>query len=135
MRLPRNDQGHRISSADGILDLDRVPDGLLVRLVYRGRRDAPRFALALRLWELVNQHFTYRLILDLSRVERIDDDLVEELSWLAGSLRAHSGMLRLCGLPPGNHGALDRCRSEDCLLAYDDQREAIFSGRHPTRTR
>ena len=49
------------------LDVERGPDWLLVRIRNLDRAE-PETPLAEQLWALLEQHFTYRLVLELDEV-------------------------------------------------------------------
>ena len=66
----------RIQMGESILELKRGPDGLFVKLKRLGRRGPAQVPLASQIWGLLIQHFTYRLVLDLSQIDLLDSDLV-----------------------------------------------------------
>ena len=62
------------------LDVERGPDWLLVRVrnLDLAESDAP--PLAERLWQLLEQHFTYRLVLELDGVQVLNSHLIGQLA-------------------------------------------------------
>ena len=90
-------------------DVDRGPDWLLVRV--RKLKEDPVAAsqFAERLWELLQQHFTYRLILELDQVAMLSSSLIGQLIQLHKRIEEHDGVLRLCGLSSQNRSVLHAC--------------------------
>ena len=124
-----------LHACGAVLDVQRGPEGLFVRLKRPAAAGAAPGLLAEQLWDLLRQHFASRLVLDLSQIDRVDRQLVEQLFLLSRRLHDCHGMLRLCGLSPYNRELLRRCERSDELPFYSDQREAIFAGRRPTQPR
>lgn len=73
--------------------IDRGPNWLYVSV---GGDDAER--LADDLWRVAEDHFVYRLVLEMHRVESVDPALVAGIRRLRERLAEHGGALRLCGL-------------------------------------
>jgi anti-anti-sigma factor len=113
------------------LEVERGPDWLLVRVrnLDLAESDAP--PLAERLWRVLQQHFTYRLVLELNDVEALNSDLVGQLTKLYRRIEEHGGVMRLCGLSPHNRQVLHACRLDDRLLPYEDREEAVMGRTHP----
>ena len=86
------------------------------------------------LWQLLEQNFTHRLVLDLNEIAAVDSSLMGELTRLYKRIREHDGVLRLCGLSPRNRRALQASSLEDRLPAFGSREEAVMGGRdlcHP----
>ena len=98
------------------LDVERGPDWLLVRVrnLDLTQSDAP--PLAEHLWGLLQQHFTYRLVLEFDEVGVLDSRLIGQLIQLYRRIEEHDGVMRLCGLSPHNRQVLHTCRLDDRLL-------------------
>jgi anti-anti-sigma factor len=113
------------------LDVDRGPDWLLVRVRNLGSDavDPPR--LADQLWSLLQQHFTYRLVLELDQLLVLNSHLIGQLIDLYKRIRQHEGVLRLCGLSPYNRRVLHTCCLEDRLPAYESRVDAVTGGFDP----
>jgi anti-anti-sigma factor len=107
-------------------DVERGPDWLLVRVRNLDLADAEAPPLADRLWQLLQQHFTYRLVLELDQVEVLDSYMVGQLMEVYGRIAEHEGVMRLCGLSPYNRQVLHACRLDDRLLPYCDRQEAVM---------
>jgi anti-anti-sigma factor len=112
------------------LDIERGPDWLLVRVlnVELVESDAPE--LAERLWRLLEQHFTYRLVLELDGVRSLNSYLIGQLLDLYRRIQEHDGVMRLCGLSPYNCQVLHACRLDDQLLPYEDREAAVMGRPH-----
>jgi anti-anti-sigma factor len=113
------------------LDVERGPDWLLVRvrsLEFDGNEPPP---LAERLWSLLEQHFTRRLVLELDQIKVLNSRLIGQLIVLYKRIQQHDGVLRLCGLSPYNRRVLHSCCLDDRLPAYDNRVEAVMGGAGP----
>lgn len=107
------------------LDVERGPDWLFVRVRNLAPED-PDASLAERLRRLLQQHFTYRLVLELNEVEVLDSLLIGQLIQLYRWIEQHDGVMRLCGLSARNRQVLHACRLDDRLLPYGDRQEAVM---------
>ena len=110
------------------LEVDRGPDGLWVRIVGQTGRALDCPPLADSLWSLLERHFVYRMVLDVEEVDLSDCCLVDQLTDLYERISQHDGMLRLCGLTPGNREALDKCELKGRIPCYRDREEAVMGG-------
>ncbi len=116
-------------------DVDRGPDWLLVKLHVPGVLPEESPSLAEGLWELLQRHLTYRLVLELDDVELLNSYLIGQLLRLSGMIGRHDGVLRLCGLSSSNRQVLQTSRLDARLLSYDDRHEAVMAGRSPLQPR
>ena len=117
------------------LDVERGPDWLLVRVRNLDRVESDAPPLAERLWRLLQQHFTYRLVLELDGVQVLNSYLIGQLIQLYRQIEEHDGVMRLCGLSTYNRQVLHACRLDDRLLPYEDREEAVMGQPHPARPR
>jgi len=112
----------------------RGPDWLLGRV--RHWDAAEPSELVERLWRLMQQHFTYRLVLELDGVRAMDSGLIEQLAQLHRRIEKHDGVMRLCGVSPQNRQALLERQWDDRLPPYyGDVEEAVMGRPHPQRPR
>lgn len=111
------------------LDVQRGPDWLIVRVVTLDEESSA--SLGDQLWSLLERHMTYRLVLELDAVPRLDASLVAQLICLDRRIAEHGGMLRLCGLSPYNCKLLRAEGFDRRLPAYRDRQEAILGCRPP----
>ena len=79
----------------------------------------------------MEQHFTYRLMLELDQVVLLNSSLIGQLIQLHKRIREHDGILRLCGLSSQNRSVLHTCALDDRFRSYDSRVEAIMG--RPTR--
>ena len=115
-------------AAEWSLEVEREPDGLWVQVIgpASGTLDCP--SLADCLWSLLERHFAYRLVLDVEEINLSDRCLVDQLTDLYERISEHDGMLRLCGLSPGNRKALAKSQLKGRIPCYLDREEAVKSG-------
>ncbi len=117
------------ASASWKLEVDRGPDWLFVKVCvpkrYRGE-DPP---LADLVWEQLQQHFVYRLALELDDVPPMHSFLLGQLVALQRRILEHDGVMRVCGLSPMNRRALETCGLGHELPNYDDRNEAVMASR------
>ncbi len=112
-------------------DIDRGPDWLLVRPRRLEADPATPPMLADAIWGLAEEHFIYRIVLEMDQVKILDSHLIEQLLCLNKRLQEHDGMLRLCGLSAYNRRLLRGGALEDQFPAYDSRHEAVLGGCDP----
>ncbi len=117
------------------LDVDRGPDWLIVRIEKMGRDSSELPPLADHLWSILDQHFTYRLVLEMDRVSLLDSTLIGQLIELYRRIRQRNGTLRLCGLSAYNRRILYTCRLSERLQAFRDRHEAVMGNYRPPQPR
>ena len=88
------------------LDVERGPDSLLVRVTDLDPSAGDISDFAEHVWGLLQQHFTYRLVLELDEVDLLTSRLVGQLAELYERIERHDGLMRLCGLSPENRDVL-----------------------------
>jgi anti-anti-sigma factor len=116
-------------------DVERGPDWLLVRVRNPDLAESESSDFAERLWRLLQQHFTYRLVLELDEVRVLNSGLIGQLIQLYRRIAGHDGVMRLCGLSPENRRVLHAYRLDDQLPPYGDREEAVMGRPHPARPR
>jgi anti-anti-sigma factor len=112
------------------LDVERGPDWLLVRVRSIDLAELDESPLAERLWQVLEQHFTYRVVLELDEVEVLNSYLIGQLLDLYQRIEQHDGVMRLCGLSPTNRQVLHQCHLDQQFRPYGDRKEAVL-GRSP----
>ena len=107
------------------LDVERGPDWLLVKVrsLDGSSTDPP---LAVGIWEQLERHFTYRVVLELDQVQVLNSHLIGQLVRLYRLICDRDGVMRLCGLSPHNLDVLRTCRLQERFLAYRDREEAVM---------
>lgn len=109
---------------------DRGPDWLFVRL----RVDSDSYYtspnIADRVWSILQQHFVYRIVLEMDDVEVLSSHVIGQLVMLQKRVLQNGGALRLCGLSPSCREVLRLCRLITVLPAYESRSDAVMgSGR------
>jgi anti-anti-sigma regulatory factor len=117
------------------LDIQRGPNWLFVRVRDADDNVSEVPPLADQIRGLLEQHLSYRVVLELHEVERLDRGLIRQILLLDAWVREHGGLLRLCGLSPRNVKALRRTGLGDRFPAYQDRQEAVWGLRQPCQPR
>jgi anti-anti-sigma factor len=118
------------------MDVERGPGWLLMKLHDPGCPIEELPSLAEHIWSILDQHFTYRLVLELDDIPLLNSRLIGQLIELYRRIRDHDGVLRLCGLSAYNRQVLRTCRLDERLPAFEDRREAVLgSSAHPNLPR
>ena len=115
--------------------VDRGPDWLFVRLSTSPEHNGDYNNLADHLWNLLEQHFIYRLVLELDELVVLPSGLIGQLVLLHKRLHTHNGVLRLCGLSDVQRQALDACRLQNRFPHYNNREEAVWGRHRPTQPR
>ncbi len=108
------------------LSVERGPNWLWIKVAEPPGelREMPPLADGLRF--LLEEHFVYRLVLELEEVARLSGELIAELARLNRWIHARGGMLRLCGLSPRNRELLGLCWDDVRAPVYRDRLEAVL---------
>jgi anti-anti-sigma factor len=117
------------------LEVERGPGWLIVKICNPEIVGDESPSLAESLWSLLEQHFTYRLVLELDRIRLLNSYLIGQLIEVYRRIREQDGVLRLCGLSVYNRRVLRTCRLDDRLPIYDDRREAVLGSVQPRQPR
>jgi len=115
-------------------DVDRGPDWVFVRLHPGDGGMIDAISLAERMWSVLEQSFTYRLVLELDEVPIMQSYLIAQLVMLAKRIHVHGGLLRLCGLTTANQEVIRLCRLDGCLPHYGNRGDAVM-GHRPLQPR
>jgi len=122
--------------ADGWqIDVERGPDWVFIRLHPSADEGIEDFALAEKIWGVLEQSFTYRLVLELDLVEHLQSYLIAQLVLLSKRIHSHDGMLRLCGLSAENQRVLSVCRLDRCLPNFENRGDALMGEHRPLQPR
>ncbi|NLF08191.1 MAG: STAS domain-containing protein [Pirellulaceae bacterium] len=108
------------------LEVQRGPDLLVVRIKNFDPTEPDSSSLVDRIWNILEQHFTYRLVLEMDEVPLLNSDLIDQLIDLSWRIEKRDGVLRLCGLSPANLRVLRACRLDKRLPPYRDSQEAVM---------
>ncbi len=113
------------------LEVERGPGCLIVRLEPPQDPLHNWDGLAEHLWSLLEEQFTYRVVLDMQHVAMMNSTLIGQLIMLHKRVHAHSGMLRLCGLSEDSQQVLKACRMQDRFPSYANCEHAMLGRRSP----
>jgi len=111
------------------LDVDRGPDWLFVKVHVPKRSRGEDPPIADWIWELLEQHFIYRLALELDDVPLMHSYLLGQLVLLKKRTRGPRGGLRVCGLSAMNRRVLEMHGLSGQLPDYCDRNEAVMGSR------
>ncbi|HEY2882143.1 MAG TPA: hypothetical protein VGJ15_06905 [Pirellulales bacterium] len=117
------------------MDVDRGPDWVFVRLHPSPQIEAGGFSLAEQVWSILEQSFTYRLVLELDLMPNIQSYFIAQLVLLSKRIHAHDGLLRLCGLSSANMEVIRVCRLDGCLPNYASRGDAVMGAKRPMQPR
>jgi len=114
------------------LDVQRGPQWLLVKLRRSGgsrvgETGDEATALFDRIWSLLENHFTYRVVLDFEQLDLLNSPLIGQLIRLSKRIQERDGVIRLCGLSDHNRHVLHTCHLSDRLRPYHTRREAVMA--------
>jgi anti-anti-sigma factor len=112
-----------------VVSVDRGPDWLFLRLSVPSDAPCDFQHVAEQLWSIAQQHFTYRLVVELDELSVLPSCLVGQFVQLHKRVANHNGVLRLCGLSPRNREVLHTSRLETCLPHYGNREEAVWGSR------
>lgn len=108
------------------VDVSRGPDWLFVRLHEDRDHEMDTTGLADSLWNLLQQQFTYRLVLELDGLSTLPSSLLSELVRLYRRIHAQGGLMRLCGLSEEHLELMRLTRLQRCFPHYDSLTEAVM---------
>ena len=117
------------------LEVERGPDCLLIKVRKPRRSSEPLAPLDEVLWSVLDQHFIYRLVLELDQLRSLNDEIVDQLLALRDRIADRNGMMRIWGLTPHNRRLLLARQVNDRLIPYHDLEEAVMSSSAPRRPR
>lgn len=116
------------------LSVERGPDWLFIKLHAQPDVPADFSHLAEQVWQILEQHFTYRAVLEFDRFSSLPSSLIGQLVMLHKRLHTHGGTLRLCGLSPLLQQAFTASRLDSRFPMYGDRESAVW-GHRPTQPR
>ena len=117
------------------LDIERGPDWLFVRPRRRSAIASQTPRLAEHVWFLLEQNFTYRLVLEMGDIDCLDSYLIGQLVWLQKQIQAHEGMIRICGLSSSNQEVLRACKLNGYFSPFRDREDAVMGQSRPKHPR
>ena len=123
------------------LQVDRGPDWLFVRpsravdgelstaVGLSADDGADDASLADQVWSVIEQHFTYRVVLECDQLGRLTSELIAQLLVLNRRIRGQGGTLRLCGLSDYNQEMLRQCRVDGFFPQFTSRSQAVLGNR------
>lgn len=108
------------------LDVERGPDWVFIRLAAPEDPLADVPPLAETLWSLLEQHFTYRLVLECDQVCFLNSTLIGQFVALHRKIKAHGGLMRLCGMSSNNQDVLHQCRLDGRFPNFRSRSQAVL---------
>ncbi len=118
------------TAPEWILDVQRGPDWLIVRLGPTHGEIGLHGVLAETLWSLAEQHFTHRVVLECDELDFMSSTTVGQFVLLHNRLQSQGGLLRLCGLSDRAREVLRTTRLEGRFPCFRDRAEAVMGARH-----
>ncbi|MBI2827361.1 MAG: hypothetical protein HYX69_22025 [Planctomycetia bacterium] len=112
------------------LGVERGPDWLFVKVHALPEGGWQAAALAESLWSVIEQHFTYRVVLECDQIGPLTSSVLAQLALLRRKIRERGGVLRLCGLSKDNCDLLADCGAREDLPHFADRESAVMAG-HP----
>lgn len=116
------------------ISVDRGPDWLFIRLEPAPAAPLDYSCLAEQVWQVVQQHFIYRVVLELDGIDIFPSSLIGQLVLLHKRLHAQGGVLRLCGLSQDQEQAIHCSRLGARFPAYSNREQAVW-GHRPAQPR
>ena len=116
------------------MDVSRGPDWLFVRLRISSTDWVDAAGLADSVWQLLEQQFSRRLVLELNDLPYLPSSFIGELVRLFKRIQTHDGMMRLCGLSEESLDVLRLTRLDNCFPHYVSREDAVMGAR-PGRPR
>ena len=108
------------------LSFERGPGALVVRILELELDAEGVHNLARVIWELMERQFSYRLILEMDRVDLLRSVLIGQLLLLYNQIQDHGGLIRICGLSEYNREVLQQCRLDAHFPSYSTRTEAAL---------
>jgi len=122
-------------SSGWALAVKRGPNILIVEVKCSEEETPDDLELADRIWSLLQQHFTNRLVLDLREIQVLDGHLPQELRRLNELIRQANGVIRICGLSKSNQDIYRQTLPEKQLPVYRTPADAVFCSWRPPQPR
>src|SRR5437763_786033 len=113
------------------LDVQRGPDWLYVRPRRQSTETTDLPFSAEKIWSLLGQTFSRRLVLELDEVEVLDSYLIAQLVCLQKRIHTGGGIMRICGLNGHNEEVLHLCRLDTALPMFRNREEAVMGNARP----
>jgi anti-anti-sigma factor len=87
--------------------------------------------LAEQVWQLLEQNFTRRVVLELDQVRSLTSHLIGQLIALQERVSTEGGLMRICGLSAANEAVLSQCGVLGRFTCYGTRPDAVMGYRPP----
>ena len=115
----------------GLVGPKPLPDGNVMVDAADEQAAMAQLDLAEQVWQLLEQNFTRRVVLELDQIGSLTSDLVEQLVLLQDRILAEGGVIRVCGLSSVNEAVLGECGLLHRFLCYNTRPDAVMGYRPP----
>lgn len=116
------------------LETERGPDWLFIRPIPPANAmQGGEVELAEAIWDLMDQQFCYRVVLEMDRVPLLRSWLIGQIVLLHKRVTAHHGLMRLSCMSDGNQEVLHMVRLDDRFPQYADRGAAVMGYRPKPR--
>lgn len=105
------------------LAAERGPDWLFVRL--EAAPGQPAGDLADSIWSMIREHHASRVLLELDRVDAVDESLVGAIAEVGTRVQREGGLIRACGLSEPNLARLPAAAPLAAVPHFENRSEAI----------
>ena len=105
------------------LEVERGPDWLFVKVA--GKPGGGADDLTTSVWETIREHGASRVILELDRVETVDEALGGVIGELGTRVRDAGGLIRICGLSEPGLSRLRRVAAAASVPHFGSRSDAV----------
>ncbi len=116
-------------------DVERGPNCLFVCPSRPNEEPSSRGPLCDEIWALLEKTLNQRLVLDLSKIGALDDELIAQLAQLHRRIVERDGMMRLCGLSAHDEKRLAGSELEEQIAHYCSREAALMGQTRAPRPR
>jgi anti-anti-sigma regulatory factor len=95
------------------LAAERGPDWLFVRLEAGSLGAAKGDKLADAIWDMIREHHANRVVLELDRIDSMDEPLIGAIAEVGNRIRREGGIIRACGLSQTDIERLEKTPASD----------------------
>jgi MFS superfamily sulfate permease-like transporter len=106
------------------LAAERGPDWLFVRLAEGDAEPGDKVDLAEAIWDMIREHHANRVVLELDRIDSIDEPLIGAIAEIGSRVRQEGGLIRACGLSQTDCERLEKA-SESGVPHFGSRSEAV----------
>jgi hypothetical protein len=105
------------------IEVERGPDWLFVRVA--GGAVAGQGEITSSVWETIREHGASRVVLELDRVDAVDEALGGAIGELGTRVRDAGGLIRICGLSEPKLSQLRRSAAAASVPHFDTRADAV----------